>query len=109
MTSNMARSLHRVTRPAQETGIRLNAPPDNCSPGRRTRADAIAFLRWTNRCPAGVVRIGMFCPLDLFRLKELTRPATINNLAVASTRCHLGAGTERVRGSDGGTGLRQFV
>jgi len=44
----------------------------------------VPFLRWTNRCPTGVVQIGMFCPLDLFCLKELTHAATINNLTVVS-------------------------
>jgi len=56
---------------------------------------------------SGVVQIGMFCPLDLFCLKELTRLATINNLAVASTRCHLDAGAESA-GKRGG-GERGFV
>lgn len=33
------------------------------------------------RDPRSLGRIGMFCPLDLFRLKELTRSSPINNLA----------------------------
>jgi len=53
------------------------------------------------------LQIGMFCPLDLFRLKELTCPVTINNLAVASTKCHLGAGTESTGKHEGGK--RSFI
>lgn len=105
MTSNMARSLHRVTRPARETGIRLTPRSDNCSPVRRRPASVVPFLRRTNRCPVGVARIGMFCPPDLFRLKELTRPATINNLAVATTECHLGARTGNAGKRGGGRGF----
>lgn len=72
--------------------------------------NAILFLYGTNRYPAAVVRTGMFCPLDLFRLMELTRTVTINNLAVASSRCHLGAEPRVQKRGDGENGEpRRFV
>lgn len=79
----MGRSLHRVTRAAPER------------PEYRARWMAVELLsgwgqaayNWGDdlappiRDPRSLGRIGMFCPLDLFRLKELTRSSPINNLA----------------------------
>lgn len=109
MTSNMARSLHHVTRPALETGIRLTHGPDNCSPGGRATPSTSHVLRSDQQMPG--CRIGMFCPHDLFRLKELMCPVRINNLTAASSRCHRAvSGAKSAGGATmGGRRSCQFV
>lgn len=106
MTSNMARSLHRVTRPAApETGIRLKHDRTSVVRARCTIAGVAAFLHGTNICSVDIGRFGMFCPAVLLHLRELNRPGMINNLAVAvSSRCLPRRGGRKCRGATDGGG-----